>query len=154
MIDQYISDFIRDAQFRIAELAVDMDGFDSFESKEYLDAEDKMNSLYNFMDVLYIGNWSILGGYNHIDWDDYDIQSECERLRAYTSMVTSPYMTFVGNYPQIVSSITGSSTSDGLPFGGANNFIFYNEAGDPETILFPTSVGNVDGESAADYFSV
>lgn len=153
MIDQNVADFIRDAQFRIAEIGVSLDGLDDFESPEYTELEQQRLELYQFMDCLYVGQWSILDGYNHLDWEEYDINQEMEYLRNRTSMITSPFITFVGNYPEIVESITGLNFASGLPSGNNSQYIGYDANGNAIAIDFPVLAGMIDTDTALTYFA-
>ncbi len=152
-IDQYIADFIRDAQYRIAEIGVEIDGIKNGRSPRLKELLDWRDDLYLFMDILYVGEWSIIDGYNHLtDWTDEMVQSEAEYLRNKTGMVTSPFTTFVGVYPEIVASIGGGSSS-GLPQGDPLDFIQYNQNGEAVTQPFPQFVGAQTGDTPATYFA-
>lgn len=150
-IEQKISDFLRDAQYRMAEIANRMEEKDDYDN-EFEELEEQRLSLYLFMDCIYIGNWSIRGGgYNHLFWDDYDIEHEMEYLRNYCGMVTSPYITFVGNYPTIVASV-GASSGSSIPNGAPSEYIYYDAAGNPITAPFPVFAGATDSDTVETYF--
>ena len=151
-IDTYIADFIRDAQYRIAEIATEMDAISDEESPRYKEIKEWRLELYQFMDILYVGNWSITEGYNHLDWSDFDIQREAEYLRNRTGMITSPFTTFVGMYPTIVEEIDGGNSA-GLPAGDPLNIIQYNQNGDPVTVPMPNFAGMQTGDTPSTYFS-
>lgn len=153
MIDQYIADFIRDAQFRMAEIATELDALGDFDSPRYIELDGYRRELYAFMDILYVGNWSIAGGYNHLDWDEYDIKAEAEYLRNRTEMITSPYTTFVGLYPQIVENISGGVNGTGLPAGDPLDIIQYNLNSEPVTVKMPTFAGMQTGDTPTTYFT-
>lgn len=152
-IDQYVADFLRDAQFRIAEMGVEMDALSDFNSPRYIELEGYRQELYQFMDVVYVGNWSIIDGYNFLDWDDYDIQAEMEYLRNRTAMITSPFTTFVGNYPEIVEGITGNSLATGLPVGVNQQYVGYDVNGNPIAVDFPELAGAIDTDTALTFFT-
>lgn len=153
-IDQIVSDFLRDAQFRITQIGTELDGLKDFEEPRYIELESQRLQLYLYMDILYVGQWSILDGYNHLDWDDYDINLECEYLRNVTEMINSPYASFVGTYPEIVACITGQQPSGGgLPAGNPGDFIYYNANGNPVTEQFPLTVGMIDSDTVNSFFS-
>lgn len=152
-IDTYIEEFLRDAQYRIAQIGGELDDLNDADSPEYLKLSGYRLELYQFMDIIYVGTWSILDGYNHLDWDDYDIKAEAEYLRNRTGMVTSPFTTFVGVYPQIVDSVTGTDLTTGLPAGDPGEFIYYNNNSDPVTVKFPVSAGMADGDTPQTFFS-
>ena len=151
-IDLYISEFIKDAQFRIAEIGTELDNLDDFCSPRYVELEGYRIELYQFMDVLYIGQWSIIDGYNHLDWEEYDIKREMEYLRNRTQMINSPYTTFVGNYPEIVESIIDSAKL-ALPLGEFNDVIYYDENGNAVTSPFPVTAGMNATDTPLTYFN-
>lgn len=152
-IDLNVADFMRDAQFRIAEIGVSLDGLSDFESPEYKDLEQQRLELYQFMDCLYVGQWSIPDGYNHLDWDEYDIDLEMQYLRNRTGMITSPFTTFVGNYPEIVEGISGLNFGTGLPSGNNQQYIGYDVNGNAVAIDFPVLAGAIDTDTALTFFS-
>jgi len=152
-IDQIISDFLRDAQYRMVEIANELDELDDFSDPRYEELEQQRLELYLFMDCLYVGMWSIYDGYNHLDWDDYDIQAEIEYLRNRCEMINSPYMTFVGTYPEILACITGDTSGSGLPSGNYGDMIYYNSNGNPITVPLPVIVGMLDSDTPSTFFS-
>lgn len=155
-IAQDVADFLRDAQFRIAEIGTSLDGMGDFESPEYKELEEQRLELYQFMDCLYVGQWSIYesDGFNHLDWDDYDINQEMEYLRNRTGMITSPFTAFVGNYPEIVGNIDGQDASGGaLPTGIEGQYVGYDVNGVPIAIGFPILAGANDIDTALTYFA-
>ena len=152
-IDTIINDFLRDAQYRIVEIGNELDENSDFDSPRYQKLEQQRLELYQFMDILYIGQWNIIDGYNHLDWSDYDITLESQYLRNRCEMINSPYASFVGSYPEITACILGVSSGSGLPSGDPGDFILYNENGTPETIPYPGFVGMADTDTVASYFS-
>lgn len=152
-IDTVVNDFLRDAQFRIVEIGNELDPMKDFEDPRYIELETQRLLLYMFMDILYVGTWDIIDGYNHLDWDDHDITLESEYLRNRCEMINSPYASFVGSYPQITACILGASSGTGLPVGNPGDFIYYNLNGNPETEVFPTSVGMIDTDTVEQFFS-
>ena len=152
-INQYIADFLRDAQYRIAEIGVSLDDLDDFDSPEYKELESQRLELYQFMAILYVGEWSIIDGYNHLDWEEYDIKQEAEYLRNRTGMITSPFTTFVGNYPEVAESISGVLFGTGIPAGTNTQYVGYDENGNPIAAEFPPSAGMNDTDTALTFFA-
>jgi hypothetical protein len=152
-INQIISDFIRDAQYRIAEIATTLDQLSDKEEPEYKTLKGYRDELYSFMDVLYVGEYGIIDGYNHLDWDDYTIQAECEYLRNRTGMVTSPFASFVLTYPEIIAYTGANEIGGSLPAGDPNDFLYYGPNAQATAVPFPTFVGMVSGDTVLSYFS-
>ena len=151
-IDQVIADFLKDAQFRIAEIGVELDNLADMSSEEYQILADHRLQLSEFIGIIYVGQWNIIDGYNLLDWDDYDIQQESEYLRTETGMINSPFTTFSCVYPQIVNNIVEGDGA-GLPVGDPGDFIYYNTNGEPVTVQFPRLVGMQSGDTVQSYFA-
>lgn len=151
-IEQYIANFIKDAQYRIAELGVIIDEEGDFDSPVYKEAQSWTLQLHQYMEVLYVGEMNIIDGFNFLDWDDYSIKAEAEYLRNLTGMVTSPFITFVGEYPQIVESITGISEATGLPIGFQGQYVGYDANGNPIAEVFPLTAGMQDNDTVETFF--
>lgn len=149
-IQELVEDFLRDAQYRIAEIQNEMESLDDQDFRFEL-LKEQREDLYLFMHCIYIGQWNIKDGYNHLDWDDWDIQNEMEYLRESCEMITSPFVTFVGNYPSIVESL-GSSFGDALPSGTPQDYIYYDANGNAVTAPFPVQAGATDSDTPSTYF--
>ena len=154
-IDQEISNFIRDAQYRIAEIGESLSNMKDEDSQEYANLKDIREQLYLFMDCLYVSYQDIIDGYNFLDadWTDYFIKQEMEYLRRESGMINSPFDTYLILYNEIV--IGGAVVEGGanLPIGTANQFVGYDASGNPVAQNFPTKVGMNTTETAAAYFS-
>lgn len=153
-IDEIIANFLRDAQYRVAELAVVIndkkkEGY-NYEEEEWLRAQ-----LILWMDLLYDPRADIYEGYNFLeDWTDREIQAECEYLRKLTGMGDIPWLTFAGYSPQIRQEILGDSSGGAsFPFGNVGDILIYEVAGNiPVPRPFP-DVGGMVGETIAEYFN-
>ena len=154
-IDEIVNNFLRDAQWRVAELgneitALKKQGYD-YEEPKWLRAQ-----LILWMDLLYESRASIYEGYNFLgSWSDRDIQAECEYLRKLTGMAKVPIITFAGYSPEIRNEIIGGDPGDGVdfPFGNVGDILVYETQGSsPNAIPFP-QVGGMEGETIFEYFS-
>lgn len=154
-IDETISQFLLDSQYRISELAIQKEAIGDIYDDESIAIDKQMYEIYLLMDVLYVGTISIKDGYNYCTWDDAEIETAIEWVRNHTGMNSSPYMDFVGNYPQIVNNITeggGGGTAD-LPSGNVGDFLYYFSAGNtPTATPFPNTVGQSDADTIETYF--
>lgn len=162
-LDEYISNFLRDAQYRIAQLSVKMDELQDDGSYQYKKLFQQRLELIVFMAILYEGKWYIEGGYNHIQyedteetWNSNDIIAEIEHLRYYTNMNEVPYITFTAHYPQIASylGIVGQVGSGGtqFPSGQPGNIIVYNNNSEPYADDVDPWGGQLINESITDFF--
>jgi hypothetical protein len=166
-LDTKISNFLRDAQYRIAVLSTEILSLKNGGSYLHKKLYEQRESLILFMNILYEGNWYISDGYNHIvigsdagEWTEREIISEIEYLRYYTHMNEAPSINFTAHYPQIVSQIgTGNSGSgDGgsgvsFPTGNPGDSIFYNALGLPYADSISSYGGMDSGQSINSYFS-
>lgn len=169
-IAQHIANFLRDSQYRIAQLSCDMDNISDEGSYKYQELYQKRLQLSVFMDVCYEGNWRIIGDdFNYIQyvdeahtdqrcfWTEKEVLSEIDYLRYYTQMNEYPWITFTGHYPLILassSSVSGGSGSGGsLPQGLYGQMIVYNLSNIPVAVDVDEYGGMLDGEPISSYFS-
>lgn len=160
-IDDIIANFLRDAQGRIANIAVEIDKISDDGGYRYQELLNQRSMILDLMSILYTGDWYIESGYNHIqygaleeEWTERDLISEIEKVRYATEMNEMPFINFTGHYPQIIDLITGGSVSgDSLPTGDYLDLLIANISGQ----FVPQSFSNIGGmfelESITDYFS-
>lgn len=151
-VDETISDFLRDAQYRVAELTNTL-----IESQQYDDTADLREDLELFMELLYEGRWRIKDGYNHIigHWSDRDIIDECEYLRRKSGMSITSYMTFAGYYPSIINDDDGSGGGTGglTVTGTTKQVVGFDASGNPIAIDVDLYGGANETETITQYFS-
>ena len=152
-IDETINNFLRDAQYRIAELSVSIEE----KRKEGYSHDDELwlrSQLILWMDMIYDPRGGIYDGYNYLEsWTDREIQAECEYLRKLSGMAHMPLLTFAGYSPQIRQIITGDSGSATFPYGNINDILVYTSAGNtPVATPFP-QIGGMTTETIAEYFN-
>lgn len=169
-LNTVVSEFLRDAQYRIGTLSVEINNLDKEGSYNVDEKRRQRLELAVFMAILYEGKWFIADSeYNHIQtaeaageedaWTEYEIISEIERLRYYTNMSEIPFVNFTAHYPQIASFIgtSGSSGSAGntitFPIGLSGQVIFYDVSGVPYTDSIDLYGGMYDTESIDTYFT-
>jgi hypothetical protein len=160
--DEHISNFLRDGQYRIAELSVSMDTIVDKGSYQYRECFQWRLEIIMLMRILYEGKWYIQDGFNHIQfgstddtWTENDLVKEIEHIRYYTNMNEMPYITFTAHYPQIASTIGGSGQvgSAELPSGNPGDVIFYNSESVPYADSINPYGGHEDDETIEQYFS-
>jgi hypothetical protein len=160
-LDDHISNFLRDAQYRIGELSVEMNEIEDQGSYQYRKLNKSRKDIARFMDQLYEGKWLIQTGYNHLQvgddltWKEREVIEEIQYLRYYNHMNEIPYVTFTGHYPKIVSIINGggSGSVGSLPAGKFGQFMGFNGSDQPEAQDFDQWGGHIDGETINNYFS-
>lgn len=140
-VNKKVNEFLRDAQYRIAELSVDIDTSRQNDNSEYEigEAYDKRSQLLIFMDVLYESFSPIHDGYNYLaSWTDKGIVSEIEYLRNVTGMNPMPYLDFAANNV----SFADDSTSGGT--GNDAHAIHTNIAGEIHGVSEKPNPSNTD----------
>jgi hypothetical protein len=160
--DDYIANYLRDAQGRIAELSVEMNELEDQGSYQYRKLVRSRSEIAAFMSILYEGKWLIDGGYNHIQvgegmtWTEREIIEEIEYLRYLHKMNELPYITFTAHYPRIASIINGGGAGSGVaavPVGTYGQLMGFDGGGGPEAQDISPWAGYIDGESINTYFS-
>jgi len=152
-IDQIVNDFMRDAQWRVAEIGVELDNMRSRKSAEYQRLSHIREELYLFMDSLYVGRHKIIDGYTYIFevWTERQVIEEIEYLRSWSGMNITPFYNFVSYYTNVLNQITQNGGS-GLPTGDPGDFYVVNANNLIEAYPFPSFAGMIDTESVSDYF--
>lgn len=159
--DGHISNFLRDAQYRIAKISIEMNEIEDKGSYQYDALNHSRAELSVFMSILYEGKYLIDGGYNHLQigtgktWTDRELISEIEYLRYYHKMNEVPYITFTQHYPKIIAALSGggSGSSGSLPSGNLGQLMGFDANGTPTPIDYDVWGGHRDGESINSYFS-
>lgn len=154
-LNQYVAEFLRDAQYRIGELTQEM--FELRDEGSFLYAEkyDQRRALITFMEIVY-DNYALFvdSGYNflsaslddtHPAWTDREIRYEIDYLRAFARMAQYPYLVFTGYYPEIIGNIMGSGGGSGPgwnpPVGDYLEILRYDISGTLIPIAWPDYAG-------------
>lgn len=153
-MNDIIAAFLRDGQYRIAELSIELNVLRDDGSQEHNSLIEKRELIATLMDMLYEGCWLITSGYNHVQvgtgltWSERELQAEIEYVRYETNMNEMPGINFTPHYPQIVQIITGGGTGSGgsLPSGNFGQFLMYDINGQ----LIPIDISPYGGWSVTD----
>ncbi len=146
-----IADFLRDAQYRVATLSIEMYGMKR-RRKEYDRLHDLRAQIILWMDLLYESRDSIYGDdFNYLGgWTDRQIIEECQYLRKIGGMSNIAYITFAGYSPIVRSVITG--VANVIPSGLENQYLRFDAGGNLVAEAFPVT-GGMTTESISEYFS-
>lgn len=159
-LNEHILNFLRDAQYRIAKLSVEIDSLEDEGSYKYEELFAQRLSISTFMEVVYEGQWAITDGYNHLQtstWTDREILQEIEHIRYYTKMSEVPFINFTAHYPKISSTIVQSGGGEtpgnaaNIPIGTSGQFLRYNASG----LLYADTIdpwAGYNDESITNYF--
>ena len=148
-MEEYISNFLVDAQYKVAILTIEINnkkGRDHDFKKEYL----MRLELSIWISVLYEAYQDIYNGYNFLgNWTDTQIKEECEYLRAKTGITRVPYLTFASYAPEIV---VAQQQGDGVPAGSRGYLVTYNASNQPISAPAPVEGGMLN-MTIDEYFS-
>lgn len=146
-----ILNFMRDSQYRIAELTNDINLDNTFTREEKQEKRELRQRLFLFMNLLYITRYTIHNGKtNFLDWADDEILAEIEYLREESDMNPVPAMSFVGYDVEIVKK-TGDG---GSSYKGAPNKIYaWDASGNPVALNFNQLPGNTAEDDDEDVFT-
>lgn len=127
-MEEYISFFLVDAQYRVAELTIEINEIRQRSKKKndwkkpYL----MRLELSVWISILYEAYMNIYDGYNFLsNWTETQIKEECEYLRAKTGITRIPYLSFASYAPEIVI-VEGAGT--GVPTGEQGQIVTYDAA--------------------------
>jgi len=153
-VNQVVNDFLRDAQYRVAELAIliNKGKTESRRQNRYEQEQDWRSQLILWMDILYDSRHDFKSGYNFLyNWTDREIIEECEYLRKITGMNEIAWLSWAGYTQMIREEVTGTSGS-GLPVGTEDEHIIYDGNGNAYATPFPTT-GGMQSETITQFFS-
>lgn len=166
MIHDDILDFLRDAQFRVAELSAEIDELEANgESEVPKFKHNQRIQLFTFMEILYEINWPISNGYNHLvstdtvpvyvaGWTEDDIQDEMMHLREVTGMTEQPSISFTPFWTEVINIINPSAPSGGLNItGNPGQYIQISVSGFPVAVDIDPYGGMRPNETIDDYFN-
>ena len=144
-INEVVDRFLADAQYRIAELSIEMNQLKDDRQPYERQAKIRAN-LILWMDLLYESRDCIYEGYNYLgEWTDEEIQAECEYLRNISGMAEIPAFSFAGYSSTIKANIVGATPDAQFPFGTAGNILVYeNDGSIPVTKPFPEEGGMIE----------
>ena len=129
-IQEHIAFFLRDAQYRFAELTDKKNSLISVESKQYKEIRSLRWQIYTFMSVVYESYYDIYeddqSGFLN-DWTDDEILAEIEYIRSISGISEAPYLEFVGLSQEIIQvSQTGGSAN--IDASTTNNIAVYKNS--------------------------
>lgn len=158
-IDQTVNDFLRDAQYRIAEITIEMDDMDNRSNTGYKDLQKTRHELIAFMSDLWWAYDELKDGYNFMlagttDWTERNIILEIEYLRRKASLNEVPYLSFTNHTTELAEMPDqDNSSGTGFPIGSQGQYITYNVSGDPIAIDFPAHGGMKTYDDINTYFA-
>lgn len=149
-MEEYVQAFIVDAQYRVAELSIEIDekrrANDNWKKQYLLRLE-----LSIWLSILYESFMDIKDGYNFLgNWTEAEIKTECEYLRARTGITSIPWINFASYAPEIV--INQPINGGGMPAGSYLDLITW-DISDTMTLEQPPNEGGMGNLTIDEYFS-
>jgi hypothetical protein len=158
-INQYVSDYLRDAQWRTSELSIQMDEIKDDGNTGFKRRDTQRLQLSVFMDLLYVTDYSFKEGYNFLyagdePWTDAEIQAEIDYLRSIGEMSEVPFLTFADYQLNVLGNVVDNGTVIiGFPAGNQGDFLYYANTGNsPIPTPFPDVAGHTT-ETIDAYFA-
>ena len=120
-INKEISDFLRDAQYKLALITAEMDKLEDDGDVFYQDLKYQRWELDYFYSILYETTMAMEGEYNWLDaaeWTDKEILVEIHYLRNKYKLNGQPVLDYASSVTKIVNFVTEGDNSDiPLPVG-------------------------------------
>lgn len=166
-VEEVVNDFIRDGQYKVAELTIEMDQLDDSGNYLYVEKEKLRHELLTWIDTLFWGRHELVESsqgsvntdpYNYTAsgnaWTDDEIIRECHKLRAKASLNPVPYISWNNYNPQIVSFAAsgGSGGNVNFPPGTLGQYLAYDINGNVVAQSWPIYAGALESEDIFDYF--
>lgn len=158
-LQEHISTFLRDSQFRVGEIGRELDLIKNKDSEEYNKLWDIRNDLCQFIDILYNARYAFIdSAYRFVpdedetDWSESDLIAEIEYQRWISGVNEIPYITFTGYYPWLVNVVGSNGTAIGIPNGGLGQYLVYGLNNTVHAEDFPDRCGMSLGENINSYF--
>jgi hypothetical protein len=125
---EYISNFLRDAQYRVAELTYEIHQEEDVYKGDELRKIRK--EIFLFVHVLFVGRYKFYDdGYNFLNWTETEIREECEYLRIRGRFLKHPYTTFA-NYNPVITNQTIVIGGEGfIPSGFEGQVVTFDSQG-------------------------
>jgi hypothetical protein len=98
---EHINAYIRDSQYRIAELTIEQHGRLDKSSLEYKELCDLRLDMVLLLRTVYLGKWEIYPNTRNLvghiqDWTDVEIQLSIDEVRSRASISDIPWFEFAG----------------------------------------------------------
>lgn len=155
-INKEISDFLRDAQYKLALMTQEMDGNEDDGDVFYQTLKEQRWELDYFYSILYETSMAMEGQYNWLDaaeWTEKDILNEIHYLRNKYEMNGLPVLDYASSVTTIVNYISegGAGANVPLPVGIGDILVGGNNGW--EVGSFNEYAGMLDSESLNSYFA-
>jgi hypothetical protein len=155
-INKEISDFLRDAQWKLAKMTSDMDALEDDGDIYYQKLKENRWELDYFYSILLETGQEMEGGYNWLEtagWTLKEILNEIHYLRKKNQMNGMPVLNYQHTVHQIIAFINGSGGS-ALPVASSAGMILVSTSlGGWEEATLGNYVGMLDSESLNTYFT-
>ena len=155
-IEEQISDFLRDAQYKLALMTAQMDSYEDIGDVYYSKLVQQRRELNYFYSILYSHIYEIDGGYNFLEaagWTESDILNEIHYLRNKYELNGLPAINYgpVTNVIEVI--ISGDGGTGNVPEPTVPGQILISGNNGWELGNFNEYAGMADSESLDIYFS-
>ena len=155
-IEEQISDFLRDSQYKLALMTAQMDSYEDIGDVYYSKLVQRRRELNYFYSILYNHIYEIDNGYNFLEaagWTESDILSEIHYLRNKYGLNGLPAINYgpVTNVIEVI--ISGDGGTGNVPEPTMPGQILISDGNDWQLGTFSEYGGMKDSESLDTYFS-
>ena len=155
-VNKQVSDFLRDAQWKLAKITAEMDSLEDDGDNLYQDLKHDRQELDYFYSILLETQQEVEGDYNWLstaEWTDKEILNEIHYLRNKHQMNGMPLLNYQHTIHQIIA-FSGASGGSGLPVStSAGKILISTSGGGWEEGSLSDYVGMLDSESLNTYFA-
>ena len=156
-INKEISDFLRDAQYKLALITIEMDEKDDDGDVYYQQLKEQRWELDYFYSILYETTQAMIGTYNWLTaagWTEKDIMNEIHYLRNKYQLNGLPVLNYASSVTQIVNYVSNGQVQGAVvpPPVGAGDILVGSASGWLVGSLSDYA-GMIDTESLVTYFT-
>ena len=154
-INKEISDFLRDAQYRLALMTTEMDSLEDDGDIYYQTFKEQRWELDFFYSLLLDTQQSIEGAYNWLEtaeWTEKDILNEIHYLRNKYEMNGLPVLNYQSSIHQIINIISEGDVGN-IPSPVGNGDILIGNGGQWVVGSLSDYAGMLNTETLTNYFS-
>lgn len=155
-INKEISDFLRDAQYKLALMTAEMDSKEDDGDPYYIELKIQRWELDYFYSILYETTMAMEGAYNWLDiagWTEKDILNEIHHLRNKYKMNGLPVLDYATITNTIINYVGGEEGGAGVPPPVGDGDILIGTPGGWIVGSLSEYAGMIDTESLNTYFT-
>jgi len=155
-INKEVSDFLRDAQYKLALMTAEMDAMEDDGDVYYTNLRIQRRELDYFYSILYETTMAMTGAYNWLtaaEWTEKDILNEIHYLRSKYEMNGLPVLDYASSVTKIINYKQESGGGAFVPLPVGIGDILIGGTNGWEVGSFNEYAGMLDSETLTTYFA-